>query len=109
MELSDEVNNWLRDFERGASSDAIVTKLTGLNLCKPWQLYAPHDPSDFERCLKLLIVVPKLKLYLYKMKEVSPVWNQLVIHWDELEQLYYEECETGTCSKLYGRMKEIGC
>lgn len=109
MELNDKVNDWLRHGKRGFSSDAIVTVLTGLNLCKPWESHAPRDPSDFGRCLGLLVMVPELRSDLHKMKEVSPIWNQVITHWDELERLYYKECETGTCPELYDKMKSIGC
>ena len=107
MELNYKVNVWLRDGDRGTSSDAIVTKLTGLNLCKPWEMYSPSDPSDFERCLKLLIAVPELIPQMHEMIDVSPQWKQIITHWDELTQLYYEECKTGSCQKLYDRMKAI--
>ncbi|MCK4666825.1 hypothetical protein KAU33_08750 [Candidatus Dependentiae bacterium] len=43
------------------------------------------------------------------MKEISPLWNQIVFHWDELERLYYEEYKGGSCPKLYDRMRELGC
>lgn len=109
MELDDKINIWLRTGKRGASSEAIVTKLTGLNLCKPWEMHVPNNPSDFQRCLKLLIAVPDLRSRLYEMKEISPLWNQIVFHWDELERLYYEEYKGGSCPKLYDRMRELGC
>lgn len=107
MEITDDVNKWLLHGEIGTSSASIVTKITGLNLCRPGKMYAPSDPADFERCLKLLIAVPELKSQMHEMIDVSPRWKQIIMHWDELEQLYFEEYETGLCPKLYDRMKEL--
>ena len=67
------------------------------------------NPDDFRRCMKLLDQVPEFRERLYEMKDVSEVWSRLVDNWDEFEKLYYEECETVRCPKLWDRMKEIGC
>lgn len=105
--------NWLANGERGLSSNTIATKLSGID-CR-WDGYGktfyshPSDPADFKRCMKLLNQVPEFRTKLHEMKEVSDVWSKLVDNWDEFERLYYEECETGSCPKLYDRMKEIGC
>jgi len=109
LELDDKINIWLKNGIRCVSSDAIITKITGLNLCKTWEMQVPVNPSDFQRCLKLLIAVPDLKSCLYEMKEISPLWNQIVFHWNELKRLFYEECKSGSCPKLYDRMRELGC
>ncbi|WP_318636719.1 hypothetical protein [Methanosarcina sp.] len=69
----------------------------------------PSDPSDFGRCMKLLNQVPEFRRRLSEMKEVSEVWSHLVDNWDEFEKLFYEECDTGRCSRLFERMKEMGC
>ncbi len=105
--------NWLAHGERGDSSNAIATKLSGTN-CMFYsfgrvRLPHPSDPADFKRCMKLLNQVPEFRERLSEMKDVSEVWSALVDNWNEFERLYYEECETGRCPKLYDRMKEIGC
>lgn len=105
---------WLANGERGLSSNAIATKLSGLDcmLYEPhgWTLLPhPSDPDDFQRCMKLLNQVPEFRERLYEMKDVSEVWSHLVDNWDGFERLYYEECETVRCPKLWDRMKEIGC
>ena len=107
MEINKNVNAWLQDGERGISSEAIVSKLTGINISGKWGLLAPNDPSDFKRCRELLKAVPEFRPRLLEMMEVSEYWKLLVENWDELDQVYLEECETGRCPKLYNRMKEL--
>ena len=67
----------------------------------------PFDPSDLSRCVKLLERVPKMRDYLYKMKDISPIWAKLVEHWDELERLLNEEKDSGRCPKTYQLMKKL--
>lgn len=111
--MNDSLIQWLANGERGLSSNAIATKLSGVD-CR-WEGYGkntypcPSDPSDFNRCMKLLNQVPEFRYRLFEMKEVSETWSKLVDNWDEFEKLYYKECETGRCPELFDRMKEIGC
>ena len=104
---------WLANGERGLSSETIATKLSGLDCMgfdgQKHYGFHPIDPDDFRRCMKLLDQVPEFRERLYEMKDVSEVWSRLVDNWDEFEKLYYEECETVRCPKLWDRMKEIGC
>lgn len=108
MEISDNVNNWLKTGERGISSDAIVTHLTGLNIAsKYFGLGHPLDPSDFDRCVRLLNACPELRDRLDEMKEVSDKWAILVDHWDELERIYYHEMQSEKAPRLFKRMREL--
>ena len=59
--------------------------------------------------MKLLNHVPEFRERLNEMKEVSETWRKLVDNWEEFECLYYKECDTGRCSELFDRMKDIGC
>lgn len=109
--MNTNFTTWLANGERGESSNAIATKLSGID-CR-WDenttLPHPSDPSDFKRCMKLLDQVPEFRERLNEMKEVSEVWSKLVDNWDEFERLYYKECDTGMCPELFDRMKDIGC
>ena len=102
-----KVNVWLKDGDVGTSSGAIVTKLTGLNICKPDDMYAPSDPSDLIRCILLLTYVPEFKPRLVEMSDVSPQWKIIVDNWDELEMMVLEEQPTGRAPITYERMKEL--
>lgn len=114
MEINENVNNWLKYGDRGTSSEAIVTVLTGVNIVNiapKGRLRAPCDPSDFGRCLGLLHAVPEFRDRLAEMMPRSPKWATIVYHWVELEELY-NECifeKLSRCPKLYDRMKELGC
>ena len=99
-----KINVWLMDGDVGASSAAIVTKLTGLNLCNPDDVFAPSDPSDFLRCIKLFECVPEFKPRLVEMSGVSDRWKVIVDNWDELENLLVDELPTGKAPKTYMRM-----
>ena len=102
-----KINVWLRDGDVGTSSAAIVTKLTGLNICKPDYMFAPSDPSDLLRCIKLFECVPELKSRLVEMSDVSNLWKIIVDNWDELESILLEELPTGKAPKTYKRMTEL--
>ena len=102
-----KINVWLRDGDVGTSSAAIVTKLTGLNLCKSDHMFAPSDPSDLLRCIKLLECIPEFKPRLVEMSGVSDRWKVIVDNWDELESILLEEVPTGKAPKTYMRMTEL--
>jgi len=96
---------WLASDDTGLSSKFMAWKL-----CQgaPMARYAhPHDPDDFGRCYRFLESVPEVKERLGMMSVESDDWAALVDNWVELVILYEEEFPTGTCPKLYERMKEL--
>ncbi|MFA5376052.1 MAG: hypothetical protein WC455_09935 [Dehalococcoidia bacterium] len=100
----DSVAAWLAGADTGLSSKALACRLSGIPYAErdhPW------DPDDIGRCFRFLDRFPELKSHLYIMKDVSPVWERLVDHWDELRALWDEESPTGKGPKLYNRMKEL--
>lgn len=110
--VNEQLNDWLDNGNRGLSSEAIASKMTGIHFVKTQigGLPYPSDPSDFNRCVSLLKAVPEFKERFEEMREVSETWNMLVDNWDELEQLLIEESAIGPLApKLYDRMKELGC
>lgn len=83
-----KVASWLRDGERGASSNAMCKRIFGI----PADAGAnhPHDPADLRRCLMFLDATDahdKVAL----MSGVSGEWQHLVSRWDELVVLFEEE------------------
>lgn len=82
---------WLRTGERGLSSDAIFTHLTGLGLGSGWGAVYPLDSWDLRRCRLLLERVPAFRLRLGEMAGACPVWARLVTRWGELCALMDEE------------------
>lgn len=76
--------DWLRSGERGISSEAIFSHLTGIPVSGRWGLQPPSDPDDLRRCRLLLEAVPAFAAELHRMAEVSEEWAALVARWDEL-------------------------
>jgi len=77
--------HWLRTGERGISSEAIFSHLTGIRVLNPrWEFDGPHDFQDFRRCELLLEAVPEFRERFGEMKTVSPYWARLVDEWPNL-------------------------
>lgn len=110
MEITENINNWLKNGERGLSSEAIVSHLTGIHISQREREH-PRDPADLNRCVKLLESAPELRKEMHHMRDVSDIWAKLVDSWDHLEALLKEEIvkNNGKCSKTYKKMKELGC
>lgn len=83
---------WLDVGERGASSETIVRKLTGIPVgSSRWGDDHPHDPADFRRCELLLRQCPAAREAFPAMAEVSPIWARFVAEWDRLAALLVGE------------------
>jgi hypothetical protein len=85
---------WLGSGERGISSNAMFTVLTGTSAMRDERDCPdhPHDPDDFRRCELLLDAVPALRGRLALMRDVSPVWAALVDAWPEIVHTFDGEC-----------------
>ena len=80
--LSEAATKWLASGERGSSSEAMFSHLTGVKA--GGGLSHPSDPGDLSRCRKLLEQVPELQPLLPNMATLSPAWKDLVYLWDDL-------------------------
>lgn len=100
-----KVASWLRDGERGASSNTMCKRIFGI----PVDAGAnhPHDPDDLRRCLAFLDATEahdKVSL----MADVSEVWQRLVFRWDELIATFRKEVSEGkSAPKTYSLMRAI--
>lgn len=103
---AEKIIQWLADDVDVGLSSKCMAFVIGFDVIPRCKSY-PLDPSDLSRCVKLLERVPKMRDYLYKMKEISPIWAKLVEHWDELERLLNEEKGSGRCPKTYQLMKNL--
>lgn len=84
-EISEAAARWLASGERGMSSEAMFTHLTGVKCGDDWGFDSiPYDPSDFRRCQLLLEQVPELHPIFPRMAEVSPKWAALVQAWPNI-------------------------
>lgn len=89
-DIPDSAIEWLRRGERGVSSEAIFSHLTGVPIGARW-MHPPSDPDDLRRCRLLLAQVPEFAARIGEMAGVSDQWARLVARWDELCALMDEE------------------
>lgn len=85
---------WLANGETGTSSKAMAFWLAFGERMDDTYNY-PHDPADFDRCLRLLTQVPEMRAQLPRMAEVGPEWAALVGRWDEIEACHLDEVGLG--------------
>lgn len=106
LTLQNKVAEWLANgVDVGMSSECIAFTLA-FDIVPPRKSY-PNDVSDFRRCFTLLNKVPELREHFQKMAEVSPIWKNLVEHWNELETFYQQEQGQGRCPKTYELLKSL--
>lgn len=99
---------WLKYGERGASSETMFQVISGKKIRQSADNH-PNDPDDFSRCFKLLDMIPEWKSELYKMKDVSVVWSNLVDNWSKLTEMYLDMILKQKDNGMYDFMKKIGC
>lgn len=108
--MNTEILAWLRSGDTGMSSltiAAVMEQDATIAAMNRGHGSHPLDPSDLGRCLRLLDIVPSYRQNLQVMKSVSPQWNVLITHWEELEALYREELPSGVAQKCYRRMYDL--
>ncbi|MDD2246402.1 MAG: hypothetical protein PHC39_04890 [Proteiniphilum sp.] len=106
MTLKPNMLKWIREGERGISSETIFEVLADHPLLDKTHMdrNVPHDPSDFYRCHKLLQAVPEWNGKLNRVAKVFPHWQVFVDNWDLLESLLEQESMS---PKLYAALDEL--
>ena len=82
---------WIVNGEVGTSSKAIWAVMMGAvikNDSSWWNYDIPHDPDDFSRCWKLLVLFPEWRRRLPEVAEMFPKWIPFVEEWDKLTTMY---------------------
>jgi len=108
-ETQKQVVQWLATGHVGSSSKCMAMWLAfGVRA----ETYAPADPDDLDRCLKLLDKAPGLRPLIPKMAGVSKDWDALVSRWDEVEASHLAEVGLGwtkarSAPKTYNLMRKI--
>lgn len=92
-DIPDTAIKWLDHGERGTSSEAIFSHLTGIPLGRG--MWPPADAGDLRRCRVLLAQVPEFAARLSEMAALSTPWARLVERWDEVCAVMDEESRTG--------------
>lgn len=110
--LSEDAMKWLEFGERGSSSEAIFSRITGITLDGEVNTDHPLDGDDFRRCRLLLEAVPEFQAKLTLMKDVSTQWHSLVNSWQELCDVMDAEApqwreRKGTSRNLNDKMAEF--
>jgi hypothetical protein len=106
--IGEKMDFWLKMGERGISSETMFEVLGNTNLDVRYRSH-PLDPDDFRRCYLLLETIPEWKADLKKLRELSPIWSNLVDNWDSLTEMIKEQIQTGKANKMYEFMKSLGC
>ena len=82
---------WIVNGEVGTSSKTIwAVMMDGVlpNRKDSWDYSVPHDPDDFNRCWKLLVLFPEWRNRLPEVASQFPAWIGFVREWDKLTAMY---------------------
>ena len=80
---------WLIGDDTGMSSMVICAHMCGV---EPTDAYfAPSDPDDLGRCLRLLEKFPDWKPRIHELAKYGPAWEARVNHWDYLAVMMADE------------------
>jgi hypothetical protein len=109
-QLSEGAQKWLATGERGASSESLFSRCSGMNIRPGKPRYDhPHDVADFRRCRLLLEACPEFDLsYAAGM---SPQWAYLAAVWGTICDTMDEEAPDwrssrgNSCPKTYSLIK----
>lgn len=85
---TDSVLRWLANGQVGLSSKAMAFCAADIEYDRADH---PYDPADFNRCLLLVGQIPAIRDAFPKIAKLSPQWEAVIEHWDELEALFIEE------------------
>jgi len=86
--LTDQQVAWINHGEKGLSSAALFYETTGLWVISTVLQDAddshPYDPSDLNRCMKLIETCTECRAAVDKLAVKYPGWAKLAPHWDNL-------------------------
>lgn len=99
-----KLGEWLANGDIGISSKTMAAIALG---AKTGNFNAPYDPSDFNRCYKLVERVPSIRNSFDQISQIVPVFAGILREWDELCVLFNSEKDSGMCRKTYARIKEL--
>ncbi|SAL01580.1 hypothetical protein AWB80_08158 [Caballeronia pedi] len=105
-----KLGNWLLSGDTGVSSEtmaAIALGATSLGGKHHYRGDAPHDPSDFGRCYRLVINVPEIREFFPRIaKKVKP-FAGILREWDDLVRIYERDKPMGRSDELCRRIQEL--
>jgi hypothetical protein len=107
--LEKQVLRWYATGQTGLSSKAMACVACGI---VPTDASPPCDPADFNRCLKLVAMVPEIKDHFHMIATLSKTWEKIISRWDEIEKSFIDEvgfdwCNAKSAPKTYHLIQEI--
>lgn len=107
QEAAYRIIQWLFNENTGISSETMAAIALGTKRGDSFGQDAPHDPSDFGRCYRLVLAVPEIIDVFPVIAKSVPKFAGILKHWDELCALYERDLPTGKSTDLYNIIKEL--
>ncbi len=110
--MEKKILEWFATGETGISSKAMAFAAADIENKSSFGDGTPSDPSDFNRCLKLVHQVPEIKSHFDKIAKLSDKWEVLISKWEIVERSFLDEvgfdwCKADRAPKTYKLMKDI--
>jgi hypothetical protein len=110
-----EPEQWIINGDVGTSSKTIWAVMMGAvdEKHKDSMNYGiPHDPDDFSRCYKLLVLFPEWIERLPEVAKVFPAWVGFVREWDKLAAMFKNNLKKeptghGYSKEMYDLMQKL--
>jgi len=99
-----DIGEWMTSQDTGVSSETMVAIALG---AEKGRFDAPHDPSDFGRCYRLVQKVPAIYGAFDRIGELVPAFAGILREWEELCRIYERDLPTGISNELYERIKQL--
>ena len=105
------IGTWMLSGETGISSETMLgIALGGKKPSKSnWsaRLDAPHDPSDFGRCYRLVQIAPSIREDFDRIGKMVPQFAGILREWDALCAIYERDLLSGKSDELYKKIKQL--
>lgn len=109
--VADHILQWLASNDTGESSKNIAFEYLGERMRV--KSFAPLDPDDLGRCLRLIKAIPECRAAVDSLGKQYEKWAIAARHWDELAALM--ESEVGIdwskgrfADRTYAAMQKVG-
>lgn len=111
--MSNEIQRafkWLATGNTGISSKTML--FTHFGVEGDYTCHAPSDPSDFNRCLLMLEMVPEVEQSFDKIAKINSEWAAIIKHFQDIKTCFLAEvgrdwCNARSAPKTYKLMKEL--
>ncbi|WP_454751628.1 hypothetical protein [Cupriavidus necator] len=103
------LGNWILHGDTGVLSETMAAIAVGADTMKGdgWGPDAPHDPSDFGRCYKLVQAVPEIRATFPRIAELVPTFAGILREWDALCAIYQRDLPARRSDELYEMIKAL--